>query len=267
MKKKLCLLCGLSVLISQFSCQRKTFDPSLAGSFFPLKPGLAWTYRIIGRNYGSSGMLTDRVAGTRRLRTLEIGTEIVSHYLSPAGMAETTIVYVPEHGYLTRQLVVSNRDLITSEHAFLPQLLRPDLTWSSSLLPFGPEQGTFHVAETHRSYLDPRTIEVPAGNFTDCIRIETVARYESTLKVNPSLQLKYIDWYAARVGLVKTLVLHTGLLGSEIARIELIAFASAPGAQASPRRGVSEHWTQFPFDLNSTLALGWWSGEQRLRSH
>ncbi len=225
MRSQLLLLCGLGILISQSSCQQKTFDPALAGSFFPLKPGLTWTYRFIDNRYGN-GTWTDRVLGTAHPQSRENGSEVVSRYSSPTGVLDSSIVYVPEHGYFTRRLIIRKNDWITSEDAFLPQLLKPDLVWSSSLIPFGEQGGTFQVAQTHRSFFDSRTIEVPAGRFTGCIRIETTARYESILKVNPPLQLKYFDWYAPNVGLIKTLVMQPGLFGSEVARIELMRFGS-----------------------------------------
>jgi hypothetical protein len=234
------------------SCQRKSFDPALAGAFFPLRPGLSWTYRIIDKGRGTTHTLTDRVLGRTRLGAGDGADEVESEYSGPTGILNSSIVYFPEGGYLTRQSRISKTaGNALAERAFLPQLLKPDLTWSSSLVLFDQQPDLFHVTQTHRTFFDTKTVEVPAGHFSGCIRIETTALYQSS-RSNLPLRLKYIDWYAPHIGLVKTLVEQSGLFGSELARIELLSFgysqpksvpaltvsASSPSAQRSSNRGA-----------------------------
>ena len=108
----------------------------------------------------------------------------------------------------------------------LPQYLWPDREWSNTLYPFENSPENFlKITETHRSFLEADEVVVPAGRFTDCIRIETEALYESPMGVG---QKRYfLDWYAPDVGLVKTLVLSGGPYGREITRIELLRFAKS----------------------------------------
>ena len=71
-------------------------------------------------------------------------------------------------------------------------------------------------------------VVVPAGRFSGCIRIETEAEYQRNSQSAPSLRLRYIDWYAANVGLVRTVVSKGRFFHSEIARVELLSFAKSP---------------------------------------
>jgi hypothetical protein len=68
-------------------------------------------------------------------------------------------------------------------------------------------------------------------HFSNCIRIETEAVYsDSSSKQDGVRKLRYLDWYAPNVGLVKT----SGLFGSETARVELLSFVDSqvkPGDQ------------------------------------
>jgi hypothetical protein len=50
-------------------------------------------------------------------------------------------------------------------------------------------------------------------------------------------RLRYLDWYAPNVGLVKTLVLESGFFGSETARVELLSFVDSHVKAAS-------HWSK-----------------------
>ena len=225
MRTRFVIVTVLGLLAIQLSsCQRKSFDATLAGAFFPLKPGFTWTYRVVDEGRGTTEILRDRAIAGSLARGPDVVGQVESEYSSPVGILESSIIYIPEHGYFTRRLTVKKGAWITAETAFLPQVLKPDLTWSNALAPFGDEPGVFHVTQTHRTFFDSSPIDVPAGRFFSCIRVETAAHYQSDSAANPPLELKYIDWYAPHVGLVKTLVEHGGLFGSEMARVELLSF-------------------------------------------
>jgi hypothetical protein len=239
MKTTILLISGLAVaIIGSSSCQRRSFNPALAGTFFPLRPGLTWTYRIIEHERATTYILRDRVLGASSLHRGGGVSEVESEYSGATGVLDSSIIYVHEHGYFTRQLIINRSAWMTAETAFLPEMLKPNLTWSNSLVPFGQQPGTFHVAQTHRTFFDSGIVKVPAGHFAGCIRIETTALYQTSSHGNLPLQLQYIDWYAPHVGLVKTLVEHSGLFGSEVARIELLSFGYA-AAKTLPSLAVS----------------------------
>ena len=230
------LLAVLGLGMVQLSaCERKSFDPALAGSFFPLRPGLSWSYRIIDKDHNSSHILTDRVLEPRRLGSGQGANEVESEYSAATGAFKSSIIYFPEHGYFTRQsLTDRSAGIASAERAFLPQLLKPGLIWSNSLEPFTQEANVLHVSQTHQSFFDAGTVVVPAGHFSNCIRIETHAVYWSSYEAIKPLELKYIDWYAPHVGLVKTIVQQNGIFGSELARIELLSFKYTPSRASLP---------------------------------
>jgi hypothetical protein len=234
MKGKLILVALVFTAVGTWGCQRKSFDPGLAGTFFPLSPGISWTYRIIDKGRSPTHILTERVIGGTRLGANAKAIEVESEYNGPTGILNSSIVYFPENGYFTRQSRGGESSkIVSAEKAFLPELLKPNLTWSNSLVPFELEPDIFHVTQDHRSFFDTSTIAVPAGDFSGCIRIETRALYQSASKSNPPLELKYVDWYAPHIGLVKTIVWQTGFFGSELARIELLKFGySEPKTKA-----------------------------------
>jgi len=250
MRSRFVLLSALGIAVLQFcSCQRKSFDPALAGDFFPLRPGLSWTYRIIDSTHGTTHILTDRVLGWTGAQS----SEVESEYSGPSGILKSSISYIVEHGYFTRQSTINTgAGTVLAERAFLPQLLKPNLSWSNSLVPFVEEPDLFHVKQTHQTFFDTTIVEVPAGNFSGCIRIETLALYQSSFEANPSLRLKYVDWYAPHIGLIKTLVEQTGLFGSEIARIELLRFSYFP-PKRTPSPSVSPWSAPVQSSYNSSI--------------
>jgi hypothetical protein len=211
------------------SCQSKAqFDPGLAGTFFPLHPGSTWTYRVVDKNLGTTNIITDRAMDKQLINTAKTGGESVSEGSLSGGASKSTIVYVIEGGYINRVSVDGPTWIRFEETRFLPQLLKPDLTWSNSIFPFGHLGAAFHVVQHHRTFLESGEVVVPAGRFSGCIRIETEAEYQRNSQSATSLRLRYIDWYAANVGLVRTVVFRGGFFHSEVARVELLSFAKSP---------------------------------------
>jgi hypothetical protein len=229
MKARRYFLFALALAAGQLmSCQKEAqFEPALAGSFFPLRPGLTWTYRIVNSSQGTSAILRDQVASKPHVAKPKTAGEVESKYAGSSSAGKATMVYLIEGGYITRVSTLSDRAMVVFEESrFLPQFLRPGLTWSNSLFPFGEQPKAFHAEQAHRSFLESGDVVVPAGHFSDCIRIETETRYErNDPRDNESRPLRYIDWYAPNVGLVKTRVVESGFFGSEIAHIELLSFA------------------------------------------
>jgi hypothetical protein len=212
---------------------RASFDPAAAGTFFPLHRGSSWTYRIIDKKQAINGIVTDRALGAGHIDTLKAAGEAVSESANMNGGSESTFLYVMEDGYLTRVSSVGIPVWASYERRFLPQYLKPGLTWSNSVFPFGRFRGAFYIKQTHRTFLQAGDVVVPAGRFSGCIRIETDAVYGPPRK-DGVLHLKYVDWYAPNVGLVKTGVLKSGWFSdSEVARLELVTFADSSTSGAT----------------------------------
>jgi hypothetical protein len=232
MTNRASLLFALAILAAAqvASCQKKaSFKPALAGDFFPLRPDSTWTYRVVDTSQNTTEILTDRALRKDHVDTPSAVGEVVSEYSGLDGTRKSATLYLIEGGYLTRNSSLGDPAWILSEERrFLPQRLKPDLTWSNTLFPFNHLLEAFHVTQSHRTFLEADDVVVPAGHFFRCIRIETEAVYEGGL--SPGVvgrRLTYLDWYALNVGLVKTLVLNGGPYAHEIARLELLSFVES----------------------------------------
>jgi hypothetical protein len=211
-----------------------SFDPASAGTFFPLHRGSSWTYRIVDKNLATNQIVTDRVIGAGHIDALKTAGEAVSESDNMnGGGRESTFLYVMEDGYLTRVSSVGVPAWASYERRFLPQFLKPGLTWTNSFFPFGRLPAAFYVMQKHRTFLEAGDIVVPAGRFSGCIRIETDAVYGPPRK-DGVLHLKYVDWYAPNVGLVKTRVLKRRWFSdAEVARLDLVTFADSSTSDAT----------------------------------
>jgi hypothetical protein len=236
-------LLGLALAITQLpGCQKRaTFNPALAGRFFPLRAGFNWIYQVAYAN-GARETIEDRVVRADQTGTSRAGVLVISDYsfvdgsravstdlaqTYPTEMTEVQTRYVVEGGFITRVQNLGEPSWIRlEEHRFLPQYLWPDRTWSNTLSPFEdlPKQ-MLTVKQNHRTFLEEQDVVVPAGRFAACIRVETEASYQSP--AGSGKQRFFTDWYAPDIGLVQTVVLSGGQNGREIARIELLRFAKS----------------------------------------
>ncbi len=261
-------LAGLALVLTQLAaCQKSApFNPTLAGSFFPLRAGSRWTYQVTYED-GTRAMLSDHVEANPD-RRLDGGAAVSSEYsgfdaLVPADLRQAyrpedtkiEIRYAFAAGYITRTegLGAGTPSFQFEEQGFLPRYLRPDQVWSDTLSP----AAFLRITQHHRSFREARVVVVPAGRFSDCIRIETEASYERPDRIGP--ERYFIDWYAPNVGLIKTVVLErghfdwyvanldwylansalikrlltkSGLFSEEIASVELLSFVQSTDEDA-----------------------------------
>ena len=228
-------------LIQLTGCQKRAvFNPGLAGRFFPLGPGLTWTYQVSYPN-GAQETITDQVVKRDDVPTSRDAALVVSHYSGqgsravradlpqayPAEMNEVETHYLVNGGYISRVASLGGASrILLEERNFLPQYLLPDRRWSNRLSPFAHLQDEIlDISQDHKSFLEPDLVVVPAGSFSECIRVETNASYRSLAESDEKRY--FTDWYAPDVGLVKTIVSSGGPEGPEIARIELLRFTKS----------------------------------------
>jgi hypothetical protein len=219
-------------------------DPS--ADFFPLKTNMVWTYRVKSKSQMANYAVTDRVIGMQYVPALKLTGLVVQEFYNLDRAGLRPIVYLDQAGYLTR---VSGLDYVqheiqaptwgrSEEDNFLPAHLTPDMSWNNILFPYGKMPGSFSVTQSHKSFIETDDIEVPAGHFRNCIRIETQAHYAGGpyAERKQNLNLAYKDWYAPNVGLVRTVAYMGGPGGPEMERVELTRFqpVSATAAPSSP---------------------------------
>jgi hypothetical protein len=145
------------------------------------------------------------------------------------------IAYYRENGFLYRALSLEYRGnelrdvgIGSSEERFLPDGLSNDLAWDSVTTAYDLGGGNgYGVRQTHRAALEARAIEVPAGRFTGCVRVDTVALHagqrDGKYDSDP-IVLYYADWYAPNVGLIRTVESNRPDGGPALAQIELLAY-------------------------------------------
>lgn len=214
-------------------------DPT--ANFFPLKPNTVWTYKVASKSQRANYVVTDRVVGSQYVPALKITGLVVEEFYNLDRAGLRPIVYQDTDGYLTR---LSGLDYAANqikapawgrseEKNFVPDHLTPNLAWKNILFPYGKLPGSFDITQSHKSFIEPGDVAVPAGHFRNCIRIETLAHYEGGQYASrkQNLNLTYEDWYAPNVGLVRTVAYQGGPDGPEMERVELTRFESvAPSA-------------------------------------
>jgi hypothetical protein len=238
---------------SILGCHRWVRNPSSV--FFPLRPRMMWVYQIQSKSQQASYTMTDLVVGPQFVPALKLTGAVVQEFYNLDRAGLRPIVYFEKDGYLTR---LSGLDYVrheikapnfgrSEEPNFLPENLLPDQIWSNKLFPYGRLAGAFDIVQDHRSFKETGTIQVPAGRFNGCIRIETAALYEGGpyKQQKRNLKLAYEDWYAPDVGMVRTIAYQGGLGGPEMERVELLRFdpgvrpvadSAKPAPAASPGR-------------------------------
>ncbi|MGH7986435.1 MAG: hypothetical protein ACREQX_09140 [Candidatus Binataceae bacterium] len=228
------------------SCQKAqpkaAFDPATAQSFFPLVANATWTYQIKSKSQRANYVVTDRVLGVKYVPSLNVTGEVVEEYYNMNRGGTRPIVYVTKNGYLTRLSGLDYKKNSIEAPAwgrsedgmFLPQRLTPNLIWKNTIFPFGHMPGSFDIKQTHRSYFEAGEVVVPAGHFSNCIRIETQAQYEggTYAKMKANMRLIYKDWYAPHVGLIKTVASEDRPNGREMEQVQLLRF-NIPKNQAA----------------------------------
>ncbi|MGH8013386.1 MAG: TapB family protein [Candidatus Binataceae bacterium] len=246
-------------IVPLMSCEKAqpkaVFDPAMARSFFPLEANATWTYQIKSKSQRKNYVVTDRVIGVKYVPSLNVTGEVVEEYYNMDRGGTRPIVYVAKNGYLTRLSGLDYKKKSIEAPAwgrsedgmFLPQRLTPNLVWSNTIFPFGHMPGSFDIKQTHRTYFEAGQVEVPAGHFHNCIRIETQAKYEggTYAKMKGNMRLIYKDWYAPHVGLIKTVAFEGGPNGHLMEQVELIRFdipksKTVANTDTTARAGASE---------------------------
>ena len=243
--RKLPWLLAFILMTPALGCNRVhvQFNPALAGAFFPLAPSTVWTYRVNSKSQRENYIVTDKVLGLKYVPSLNVTGQVVEEYYNLERGGSRPIVYVTKDGYLTRLsgLEYSKDDIQTpargrsEEGEFMPAQMTPEVSWSSTIFPFGHLPDAFDIRQTHRTVFETDEIIVPAGRYAGCMRIDSLATYEGgsfAAKGKPA-NLLYRDWYAPNVGLVKTEVLEGGERGQQMELVELLKFVSPSSSAAS----------------------------------
>jgi hypothetical protein len=203
--------------------------------FFPLTPSSRWEYSV---SRGGEGTPL-RFVATVRLGEFKgpngLGCRIVDEHYGdlPAG-ERSPIAYCSEGGFLHRVTSLEYRGesledngLRSGEIKFLPVNLGQTQAWEGRTNAYQlPDGSGFEVRQLHRVFVQREPIEVLAGRFERCARVETTAIHSATgsdgAAVGARIVYYYSDWYAPGVGLVRTE--QRSATSEVLATVELVGY-------------------------------------------
>jgi len=240
------LFAGL-VTFSAAACTRPPQDAAVQTDYFPLHSDDTWVYEIVRPMRNQRTRMTVRVRGERYIEALKRHCRLVDESYATddplldvpnPGAAKPEvypIAYCHENGFLYRALSLEYsgdelRDIGigSNEERFLPEGLGANPAWDSVTTAYDLGGGSgYDVRQTHHAAPEPEVVEVPAGRFRGCVRVDTVAlhsgRREGKADADP-IVLYYRDWYAPNVGLVRTVQSNRPDGGPALSQIQLLAY-------------------------------------------
>jgi len=209
------------------------------GDYFPLTPSSRWEYRLSRRSDGLPLRFVATVRSDPFMGPHGHGCRVVDERYGdrPAG-ERSPIVYCAEGGFLHRVMsleyrgeLLEDNGLRSGELRFLPLDLVHISNWEGRTNAYQLADGSgFEVRQIHQVSTQAEPVEVPAGRFTGCARVETTAIHSATgpdgSAVGPRVVYYYSDWYAAGVGLIRTE--QRSATAEVLATIELLSYQVAP---------------------------------------
>jgi uncharacterized protein DUF3108 len=210
-----------------------------AADFFPLTPSSRWEYLVTRRTDGAPLRFVATVRADEFMGPNGHGCRIVDERYGdrPAG-ERSPIVYCAEGGFLHRVMSLEYRGeslqdngLRSGEVKFLPTNLAATRTWEGRTNAYQlPDGSGFEVRQLHQVFTQAEPVDVPAGRFEHCARVETTAIHSATspdgTATGPRVVFYYSDWYAPGVGLIRTE--QRNAAAEVLATIELVSYQVAP---------------------------------------
>jgi len=240
-----CWAVALSLLLGVVGCaleRRPVVPPPVAPSvLLPLARGNEWVYEV---RYpaGEISKLTMRVKGERYIESRGMAATIVEESGRIPGSARLEassdlVAYYLRGGFIFRSPLLIAREwgledpgAELGDERLLPVDPEHDPAWESAYGLF--EFGSRPLYEFHASSrLAPAVerVSVPAGVFERCVRVETsVSATTPNAPTARTIVHTYIEWYAPRVGLVRSRSFVTeGDSRLEVGSVELVGFRVA----------------------------------------
>jgi len=163
-------LAALCVAMAAAGCTRARTG---VVQYFPLKPGMAWTFRFTGST-GATGELTT---------TNQTPREILGFSAVPqqnAGGEKTYTEFYADDGSGIRHVAIDENEGLQSrlgDHAYVIKMpIAPGTSWGEIDRTF---DGTVYDATTKIESISDN-VKVPAGTFSGCIRIRSTGNASST---------------------------------------------------------------------------------------
>jgi hypothetical protein len=247
------LLAACSSLTPQRKASAISADARIpVESYFPLTDRSQWTYRVQDFVKKLTYQTKVRVYGRRYVEAIQrAGISVEERYSSfgPQGPyileEQEPMLYFRENGYLNRVLLTYQAGEViavsgSGDTQFLPEVLSDGASWDSNTQAFRVGDHGFKVSFRHTVSIERSTIKVPAGDFENCVRVDTSSTEGPNSGYQPGEELVfyYSDWYAPGVGSVLTRQWDDAKREHERTRIELLSYSIMPAAQAAGDRAT-----------------------------
>ncbi len=246
------LLAGL-LSVGDIGCERSDRQRP-APDFFPLHADDSWVYEVLRPVRNERTRMTVRVRDERYIPSLGRRCRLVDETYAIEGLLgslsgrETPprvemhpVAYYRKDGFLYRSMSFDYRgqELLDTgigsvDERFLPDGLGHGIAWESSTTAYDLGGGIdFGVGQTHWTASTAESVDVPAGRFGGCVRVDTVALHGSHRRDKGQelpVVLYYTDWYAPDVGLVRSQQSDQPGGGTPAVLIELLSYHVATAA-------------------------------------
>ncbi len=194
--------------------------PSSSGNhdFFPLAVDNTWTHEVTFSGGYYHYYMTETVIRDD-FPLLEGAWFVVAEEYEPltdtAPEAKSTVAYLRKEGFLLRYPWLDSEgdkvwdtNLGEGIERILPRPYTGERSWEIGFQTNAwPIEGGQNVTASARAWIDPVAIQVPAGTFHNCLRVETMTistvvdpRHQTT-----EFHLEFTEWYARGVGLIKAI--------------------------------------------------------------
>jgi hypothetical protein len=168
----------------------------LSESYFPLKPGMRWEYTVTSDRGKTLKLIITNLA-PREVN----GVTVTPRQWELGGSTFIELMKKDDTGiyrYAEQQGATGAPSLVTPMECHLKFPIALDNSWS---MPTKMGNSTVNVSLTIESVSDE--VRVPAGTFKDCLKIK------QTGKNDTGISIMGYEWYAPKVGVVKSMVAIT----------------------------------------------------------
>jgi len=208
-------------------------------SYFPMSSRRVWEYQL--RGFGEDGVWPVTVRSHGPSFVPELG-RVATIFDEEYPDAVVPVAFFLAEGFLQSEIGlryhlerrVERLPIAAQPMRVMPMPPRVGMRWAYSERVFrgGGRQLGLDI-EWSGSVSRAESIDVPAGRFRDCLRVESVAVHR--LPDGATLhEFRYVDWYAPNVGLVKN---EYATAADVVTRMELVSYADSP-AELRPAPAV-----------------------------
>jgi hypothetical protein len=188
--------------------------PVSPAAFFPLAMHNTWTHEVTFSGGDYHYYMTGTVIRDNWQLQGQISYVVEEEYeplTKRAPQAKSTVAYFHKDGFLLRYPWLDSEDsriwdtqLGQGVDHVMPSPFVHKTSWKMAM----ENQVMFKGGKNSSSataWIDPTEIQVPAGKFRNCLRVETVttSMLPDPRKKTSEFSLFYVEWYARGVGLVK----------------------------------------------------------------